>query len=341
MYHSGQVNQDVKLGNIGQMQIICSVLLCFRMCSICTGRDRVSFEDWRCTAPILKFEGDEARTDDMKKIDSHLHVWAHDPETYPYRPETSEPKDRGDAEFLLELMDNADVDGALIVQPIVHGFDHTYVDDTIAQWPDRFVGMCLIDPQAPDPVGMLNELVGRGYRGVRFNPALWREGELMNGDVGQALYKRAGELGIPVGFLVSPTNYQEIETLASVHPNTDAIVDHFGHCVPSRDGSKVADFERLLAMSRYPNLNVKLSEFPRASNEEFPYIDLFNWVHRLIEEYSADRLMWGTDFPFIVDQVGYTEGWEIADRIEPAIGPGLSDRILGSTCERLFGTWGG
>lgn len=276
----------------------------------------------------------------MKKIDSHLHVWAHDPETYPYRPGTSEPKDRGDAEFLLDLMDNADVDGALIVQPIVHGFDHSYVDDTIAQWPDRFVGMCLVDPQAPDPVSMLDELVGRGYRGVRFNPALWREGEMMNGDVGQALYKRAGELGIPVGFLVSPTNYQEIETLASDYPDTDAIVDHFGHCVPSRDGSEVADFERLLAMSRYPNLNVKLSEFPRASNEEFPYIDLFNWVHRLIEEYSADRLMWGTDFPFIVDQVGYTEGWEIADRIEPAIGPGLSDRILGGTCEILFGTWG-
>ena len=276
----------------------------------------------------------------MKKIDSHLHVWAHDPDTYPYREGQDNPAARGDAEFLLDLMDRADVAGALIVQPIVHGFDHAYVDDTLASWPDRFVGMCLVDPQASDPVGMLDELVGRGYRGVRFNPGLWREGELMNGDVGQALYKRAGELGIPVGFLVSPHNYQEIETLASVYPDTDAIIDHFGHAVPSRDGSSVPAFEKLLAMARYPRLNVKLSEFPRASNEEFPYIDMFNWVHRLIEEYSSDRLMWGTDFPFIVEQTGYSKGWEIADLIEPAIGPGLSDQILGGTCERLFGTWG-
>jgi predicted TIM-barrel fold metal-dependent hydrolase len=276
----------------------------------------------------------------MKKIDSHLHVWAHDPETYPYREGTTEPRARGDAEFLLDLMDRADVAGAMIVQPIVHGFDHSYVDDTIASWPDRFVGMCLVDPQADDPVGMLDDLVSRGYRGVRFNPVLWREGELMNGDVGAALYKRAGELGIPVGFLVSPNNYEEIETLAAVYPETDAIIDHFGHCVPNRDGSVVPDFERLLAMSRYSNLNVKLSEFPRASNEEYPYIDLFQWVHQLIEAYGEDRLMWGTDFPFIVEQTGYTKGWEIIDHIEPAIGPGLDSQILGGTCERLFGTWG-
>ena len=277
----------------------------------------------------------------MKKIDSHLHVWAHDPDIYPYREGQVTPTARGDAEFLLELMDDAGVTGALIVQPIVHGFDHTYVDDTLAQWPDRFTGMCLVDPQHDDPVGMLDDLVDRGYRGVRFNPALWRAGETMAGDVGRALYARAGELGVAVGFLVSPENYDEIDALAEEFPNTASIIDHFGHCVPSPEGFEVPEFERLISMSRHPNLHVKLSEFPRASNEEFPYADLFVWVHRLIDSYSADRLMWGTDFPFIVEQTGYSRGWEIADRIEPAIGPGLAEDLLGGTCEKLFGVWGG
>ncbi len=277
----------------------------------------------------------------MKKIDSHLHVWADDPGIYPYREGQAAPTARGDAEFLLGLMDDAGVAGALIVQPIVHGFDHTYVDDTIAQWPDRFTGMCLVDPQHDDPVGMLDDLVDRGYMGVRFNPALWRAGETMDGDVGRALYARAGELGIAVGFLVGPENYNEIDALAEEFPNTSAIVDHFGHCVPSAEGFEVPEFERLISMARHPNLHVKLSEFPRASNEEFPYADLFMWVHRLIDAYSADRLMWGTDFPFIVEQTGYRRGWEIADRIEPAIGPGLAESLLGGTCENLFGVWGG
>jgi len=278
----------------------------------------------------------------MKKIDSHLHVWAHEPDRYPYKPGQEQPlRVRGDAEFLLELMDAAGVAGSLIVQPIVHGFDHSYVNHTISKWPDRFIGMCLVDPQADDPVEMLIELVDQGYRGVRFNPALWREGETMDGDVGRALYARAGELGIPVGFLVSPHNYDEIEALADEFPDTSAIVDHFGHCVPSKDNSPVPEFERLISMARHPNLNVKLSEFPRASNQDFPYVDMFAWVHQLIDAYSAGRLMWGTDFPFIVEQAGYDKGWEVADRIEPAIGPGLSDQILGGTCEKLFGVWGG
>ena len=277
----------------------------------------------------------------MKKIDSHLHVWAHDPDICPYREGQAAPTASGDAEFLLELMDDAGVAGALIVQPIVHGFDHTYVDDTLAQWPDRFFGMCLVNPQHDDPVGMLDDLVDRGYRGVRFNPALWRAGETMAGDVGRALYARAGELSVAVGFLVSPENYDEIDALAEEFPNTASIIDHFGHCVPSPEGFEVPEFERLISMSRHPNLHVKLSEFPRASNEEFPYADLFGWVHRLIDSYSADRLMWGTDFPFIVEQTGYSRGWEIADRIEPAIGPGLAENLLGGTCEKLFGVWGG
>lgn len=276
----------------------------------------------------------------MKKIDSHLHVWAHEPEKYPYRPGQDEPTARGDAEFLLGLMDGSDIAGSLIVQPIVHGFDHTYVDETLQKWPDRFIGMCLVNPQDDDPVAMLGDLVGRGYRGVRFNPGLWREGERMDGEVGRALYKRAGELGTPVGFLVSPHNFDEIENLAEEFPETPAIIDHFGHCVPSTDGSDVPEFERLVSMAVHPNLNVKLSEFPRASNQEYPYIDLFGWTHRLIEAYGAERLMWGTDFPFIVEQAGYDRGWTIADEIEPAIGPGLSDNILGGTAERLFGTWG-
>lgn len=277
----------------------------------------------------------------MKKIDSHLHVWADDPDNYPYRDGQAIPAAQGDAEFLLGLMDDADVDGALIVQPIVHGFDHTYVDDTLARWPDRFFGMCLVDPQADDPVGMLDDLVDRDYRGVRFNPALWREGESMAGDVGRALYQRAGELGIAVGFLVSPENYDAIDALAGEFPGTAAIMDHFGHCAPSTEGIEVPEFERLVSMSRHPNLQVKLSEFPRASNEEFPFADMFVWVHRLIQAYSGERLMWGTDFPFIVEQTGYSRGWEIADRIEPAIGPGLAENILGGTCENLFGVWGG
>ncbi|MEX0760859.1 MAG: amidohydrolase family protein [Dehalococcoidia bacterium] len=275
----------------------------------------------------------------MKRIDSHLHVWADDPARYPYRS-GSEPKVPADAELLLRLMDESGVDGALIVQPIVHGFDHTYVNETLARWPDRFTGMALIDPRDEDPPALLEQLILKnGYRGVRLNPRLWPEGRHMDDEIGDALFKKAGDLGIAVGFLIDPANFDQVDALCSEYPDTTAIIDHFGHCRPSGDQSSAPEFERLIELARHPRLHVKLSEFPRASRQEWPFEDMYDWVHRLIGVYGADRLMWGTDFPFIVEQAGYARGWDLAECIQPKISPADLELILGGTAMSVFGGW--
>jgi hypothetical protein len=45
-----------------------------------------------------------------------------------------------------QCMDDAGVDGALIVQPINHKFDHSYVQAVMQAHPSKFVGACLADP---------------------------------------------------------------------------------------------------------------------------------------------------------------------------------------------------
>ena len=66
-------------------------------------------------------------------IDSHLHVWATADESksnFPYSEDQtpqSQLQNEASPEKLLEQMDKAGVDGALIVQPINHKFDHSYV----------------------------------------------------------------------------------------------------------------------------------------------------------------------------------------------------------------------
>ncbi len=88
-------------------------------------------------------------------VDAHLHIWSDGKAPYPWaeghepgRP-ISEPSlgdDRATAEALLDHMDRAVVAGALIVQPITHKFDHSYVRDAIQKYPARFKGMCLANP---------------------------------------------------------------------------------------------------------------------------------------------------------------------------------------------------
>ena len=66
----------------------------------------------------------------MKIIDSHLHVWADDKEaaeSFPYdQPPPESIQNIATPDALLAQMDKAKVDGALIVQPINHKYEHSY-----------------------------------------------------------------------------------------------------------------------------------------------------------------------------------------------------------------------
>jgi len=67
-------------------------------------------------------------------------------------------------------MDDAGVSHAVLVQPSVYGWDNSYLCDCLDHWPDRFAGVCLIDPDAADPRKELDHWCGeRGCQGVRLN----------------------------------------------------------------------------------------------------------------------------------------------------------------------------
>ena len=136
-------------------------------------------------------------------VDSHLHVWSTGDDPYPYI-RGAVPPDRlravGTPEKLLEEMDKADVRGALIVQPINHLFDHSYVEEAMNKYPGKFKGMCLLDPSTEDE-NFLKDLRERGFCSVRFNPYLpeWN-GHSMSDEAGRKFTElfQALARGLPV-----------------------------------------------------------------------------------------------------------------------------------------------
>lgn len=274
----------------------------------------------------------------MRIVDAHLHVWKLNDPTFPYNPKASVPTMRGDAEFLMECMDGAGVLGALAIQPITYGFDHRYATECLRRYPTRIKGMCLIDPQHADPPAELARWKSEGYVAVRFNPNLFPVGHGLDSPLGHRMFHAAGELGMPVGFLINPDHFDAVDALCEAHPATVAVIDHFGHCRPTDEGN--LQFQRVLAMSRHPNLHVKLSEWPRASFEEYPYADLHDWVYRLLDDFGAERLMWATDFPFIVSQCGYARGLSLLKDEVPNLDADTLRWLLAGTAEKVFGRWG-
>lgn len=286
-------------------------------------------------------------------VDCHLHVWATAEEAaskFPYAGADQTPppqlQDAASPEALLERMGEAGVDGALIVQPINHKFDHSYVANAMKKYPDRFKGMLLHDPSlsAELAVGRLEELVLSGFVGVRFNPYLWPKGGLMSedGGCGLAVYKRCGEMKVPVGVMCFKglgLHIDDINSLISESPETPLILDHLGFCALNDDGDEA--FELLLGLAKCPNVYVKVSALFRntGDSDSFPYDKVKSKrFDPLLEAFGADRLMMGSDFPFVIETEGRYTG--AVNTVKSWIPEGGDlNAVMGGTAERLFGSW--
>ncbi|KAD2804039.1 hypothetical protein E3N88_37416 [Mikania micrantha] len=251
------------------------------------------------------------------------------------------------ASSLVWCMEEAAVDGALIVQPINHKFDHSYVTSVLKKHPSKFVGCCLANP-AEDGSGVqqLEHLVLEdGYRAVRFNPYLWPSGQQMTNEIGKAMFSKAGELGVPVGFICMKglnLHISEIKKLCSEFPKTVVLLDHLAFCKPPTDDEAAKTFSELLGLSRFPQVYVKFSALFRVSRKPFPYEDLSPILSQVISSFGANRVMWGSDFPFVVEECGYKEAKEAVSVIANQVSISSSDMecIMGRTAMQLFeGKW--
>lgn len=296
------------------------------------------------------------------RIDCHGHVWSDDPSVYPYeggRVPPSPTHELGTAEVLLQGMAEANVQGFVIVQPIFHKFDDRYVTDTLAKHGKIFKGMLLIDPALSPEAAVveMKRLHDVGYIGVRLNSGLWKtegSGSFLDA-TGRAVMAIAGELNMVVGILCSQFGEQaaEIETLAGEYPGTQIVLDHFA----GLNGEADPAWDRLIALARYPNLYVKVSgcapadppcHSSCAANRLTPCVR--SWFRggvdqygpatlALLKAYGAQRLMFGTDFPWVMGdgQAGYAAQWRIFDAWASAnLTPAERDQIGGGTAATLF-----
>ena len=194
-------------------------------------------------------------------IDSHLHVWSDG--LPPFTFEQQEPPtdlQHCQVEHLIVQQREAGVGGALIVQPINHGYDHSYVVSVMQRF-KNMKGMCLMNPALDKASGMafLDDRKQEGFVGVRFNPYLWPNGESesMSSARGSAWYAHCGELGLPVGFMCFKglsLHYEDINTLLTAFPRTRAVIDHWGF-FRQGDVDDEASWQQLLSLAAFPQVS--------------------------------------------------------------------------------------
>ena len=245
-------------------------------------------------------------------IDSAIHLWSTGAEPFPWAaPPPADLQSVATAEAYLAKARAAGVGGALVVQPANHMYDHKYVAKALKDHPTFFRGMGLANPTLPpsEAVAALEELHAAGFVGARFNAGNFKDG--LNSEVGRALYKRAGELSMAVGVMAFgglEKFVPDLQALCKQYPETVLVVDHLGFFRQPAIGGQLgtaasnneASWEGLLSLAQYPNVYVKVSALFRASGEAPPFLDLQPRLSQLIQAFGASRLMWGTDYPFVL-----------------------------------------
>lgn len=271
-------------------------------------------------------------------VDAHVHVWP-DASTFAYE-QGKTPPCPGAHDRLIQEMDANGVRAALIVQPINLGFDHTYVEEAIRAHPGRFVGMALANPASASGTEDVRALLASGtFRGVRFNPALWPEGEGMDGAIGKAMLRACAEATPPAvaGFMCFHglhLHLDAIRALCAYEPRTPVLIDHFGFT----KGVDDANFESLLQLGRdFEQVSVKCSAHFRVRVETTDGTDSTRaQLEKLLEVYGSDRLVWGSDYPFVtMEEGGYAGAVAILGE-QLSNNPDALAKIRGENFLRLF-----
>ena len=246
----------------------------------------------------------ETRKPKYAIIDSHVHVWKGDPQ-YPWAKETTRPPDKdATPEMLLDLMRANGVVRTVIIQVIYYRWDNSYLADVLRQYPQYFRGVARVNPESPQAPDDLSRLVEQqGFRGVRLSPAEDASGDWIRGPLMPPLWKRCRDLKVPMTILTSIGRMPDIAALAEKFPDLTVVIDHMADC----PADQPEQLKKLLALSRYPLVFVKVSHTWSVSKQPYPYHDAQAQVKRLYDTFGPRRLMWGTDWPLVEAHCGYAK----------------------------------
>ena len=277
----------------------------------------------------------------IEVIDAHLHVW----------DETAAGKDPGPMavgysaqsvatlELFQDYMEEAGVRKAVFVQPWFYHWDNSYLTRSIHRAPERFRGVCVIDPRGPQAPVELRKWRAQGITGIRLRAFRPGEGPVggpwFGTDETLPLWEAFAETGTIVTALWPGREVTRLHGLLARFPNVRVIIDHLNKPVPS-EGVEQPRFQALLELASLPTVHVKLSGFHHWCLDRYPYPSAMPFVQAAVAAFGADRCMWGSDFPHVLAGCGYVRNRNLLARAATFLSPGQLGAIMGGTAARVW-----
>ena len=272
----------------------------------------------------------------MNVIDAHPHIYSNDRQKYPTIDDPWNPGEPATAEDLKAKMDDAAVAKAVFIQTSTfYSHDNRYVMDSVRQHSEWATGVITLSPDDSQHVEVLEDAVEnysvRGLRGTSD-----QNGEIGSPNV-RRLWSKARDLGITVNCMVMDDleRLYEIELMARQLDGLNIVIDHCFMLNTSRKTEET--LQSLERLSNLPNVNAKLTSGTHGSARIYPHEDMHTPLKRVIEAFTPQRCVWGSNFPNALWSKGTTYAQNLS-LFTDEIGLSQTDKeaILGKTSERLW-----
>jgi len=229
----------------------------------------------------------------MPAVDSHAHVFPRQSRTAPdarYRP--GYPALTQD---WMALWPQARISRGVLVQPSFLGTDNHYLLQQLEAGGDRMRGVLVIDPGTDK--AQLTAWHAMGARGVRLNLIGVADLGVYAQMQWQSLFRMVAELDWHVEIQCEGERIPRLLATLKASPPT-LVLDHFGLPDPTARGG-CPGVSTILREAARRRLYVKLSAPYRLRGA-----DAQSYAARYLAELGAERLLWGSDWPWTNHETG-------------------------------------
>jgi len=228
-------------------------------------------------------------------VDAQVHLWKASSPDYPWNPgATPQLPEPFTIERALPLMDEAGVDRVVIVPPGLNDVN-AYALEAAKRYPNRFAVMGRIPLKDPKSAALLPDWKKQpGMLGVRVT-FLGPAANWITDGTADWFWPAAEKAGLPVMFLAFG-RVRMFAPIAERHPGLTLIIDHMGtNTAIAKEGKLPEAIGQAVALAKYPNVSIKISNLVISSLEPYPFRDLTEHLKRVFDAYGPQRCYWGTD----------------------------------------------
>lgn len=273
-----------------------------------------------------------------RTIDAHLHLWTRSAGAYPWiTPELGAlDADFGPDDARAEL-DAAGIDAAILVQADDTAADTRFMLDVAAQhdWVVGVVGWVPLDDTRAAVAALDDLAVEPRLRGIRHLVHDDPRDDFLDLPAVHASLAEVAARGLAFDVPDAwPRHLDAARRVAAAIPELTVVVDHLAKPPLGRDDFD--DWRRAFAaVAALPNTVAKFSglHLPGVAFEKPTVRPLWELA---LEEFGAERLMYGGDWPMSVPHGGYQPTWNVMRGCIDELAAAEAAAVLGRTAERVY-----